>query len=310
MSKKIEKATEEAAKEKDVISTDKPVPAQPAQKPKSLIIKIEDLVPFHDHPYQVKDGDDMDELAESVEAHGILNPLIVRPLEGADGKYEIISGHRRRHAAEKLGIKKLPCTVYFVDRDTATVMMVDSNCQRTELLPSEKAFAYKLKYEALSHQGTSRQVGAKSRTSEEIAETAADSARQIQRYIRLTNLIPELLDMMDKGKIAFSVGVELSFLDEPFQRRVLDACEANVCTPSFAQAVRMHKAHSAGELDGDGIDGIMCEEKANQREKITIPLDRLKGKIPSGYTAQQQLDFIVKACDYYSRYLLRDRGAR
>ncbi len=279
-------------------------------KPKApVMIPVDNIVPFDGHPYKVLDDDSMNDLIGSVLDSGILEPLTVRPLEGTDN-YEIISGHRRYHAAQKAGFTEVPAFIRAVSRDEAAIMLVDSNLHREKILPSEKAFAYKLKYEALSHQGTSRQVGAKSRTSEEMAETATDSARQIQRYIRLTNLIPELLDMMDKGKIAFSVGVELSFLDEPLQRRVLDACEANVCTPSFAQAVRMHKAHAAGELDGNGIDGIMCEEKANQREKVTIPLDRLKGKIPGGYTAQQQLEFIVKACDYYSRYLLRDRGAR
>ena len=189
-------------------------------------------------------------------------------------------------------------------------MLVDSNLHREMILPSEKALAYKLKYEALSHQGTSRQLGAKSRTSEEMAETATDSARQIQRYIRLTNLIPELLDMMDEGKIAFSVGVELSFLDDERQYDVLNACEENDNTPSYAQAVRMHKAYGAGELSKDDIEAIMCEEKANQRETVKIPADKLKGKIPSGYIGQQRQDYILKACDYYYRHLIRQRDAR
>ena len=318
--KETKKTDAKTAKKKDIVENnntdivnetkpDAVVEAKPdaAPKSKSLIIKLEDLKPFEDHPYKVIENESMTELTDSIKEHGILNPLLVRPLEGEDGKYEIISGHRRFFAAQKLGLKKVPCTVHFIDRDTATVMMVDSNCQRTELLPSEKAKAYKMKYDALSHQGTSRQVGAKSRTSEEIAETADDSARQIQRYIRLTNLITPLMDMMDNGKIAFSVGVELSFLDEQCQYDVLDACQLNDNTPSYAQAVRMHKAFSAGELDRDGIDAVMCEQKANQRDKITISLDRLKGKIPGGYTEQQQRDFIIKAVEHYYRYLEKQR---
>ena len=183
---------------------------------------------------------------------------------------------------------------------------------RERILPSEKAFAYKLKFEALEHQGkrtflTSDQLGPKL-TAEMISDT--DSATQVKRYIRLTNLIPELLDMMDEGKIAFSVGVELSFLNDELQYDVLNACELNDNTPSYAQAVRMHKAYGIGELTKDDIDTIMCEEKANQRETIKIPADKLKGKIPGGYIGQQRQDFILKACDYYYRHLIRQRDAR
>ena len=178
---------------------------------------------------------------------------------------------------------------------------------RERILPSEKAFAYKLKLEAMEHQGkTCGQVGHKSR--DDVSDT--DSGRQVQRYINLTNLIPELLDMMDENKIAFSVGVELSFLDDQLQYDVLDACEENDNTPSYAQAVRMHKAYGAGELTRDDIDAIMCEEKANQREKLTIPMEKLKGKIPGGYNAQQQQDYVLKACDFYHRHLIRQRDAR
>ena len=320
MNTKTKKPVEKTAKKKDIVENnntdtvnetkpDAAVEVKPdaVPKSKSLIIKVEDLVPFKDHPYLVREGVELDDLTESVAEQGILSPLLVRPLEEAEGKYEIISGHRRYAAARKLSLKKVPCTVHFIDRDAATVMMVDSNCQRTELLPSEKAKAYKMKYDALSHQGTSRQVGAKSRTSEEIAENADDSARQIQRYIRLTNLIPELMDMMDENKIAFSVGVELSFLSDQLQTVVLDACKLNDNTPSYAQAVRMHKAHTAGTLDRDGVYAVMCEEKANQREKLTISLDRLKGKIPEDYSVQQQQDFVVKAVDHYYRYLQKQR---
>ena len=276
-------------------------------KPKApVMIPVENLVPFDGHPYKVLDDDSMNDLTESVQESGILEPLTVRPLENTDN-YEIISGHRRYHAAKKAGLTDVPAFIRAVSRDEAAIMLVDSNLHRERILPSEKAFAYKLKYDALSHQGASRQVGAKLRTSEEMAEVADDSARQIQRYIRLTNLIPELLNMMDENKIAFSVGVELSFLDDQLQYDVLNACEENDNTPSYAQAVRMHKAHTAGELDRYGIDAIMSEEKANQREKVTIPLDRLKGKIPGGYSVQQQEDYIVKAVDHYHRYLQKQR---
>ena len=188
-------------------------------------------------------------------------------------------------------------------------MLVDSNLHRERILPSEKAFAYKLKYDALSHQGTSRQVGAKLRTSEEMAKTADDSARQIQRYIRLTNLIPELLDMMDENKIAFSVGVELSFLDDQLQYDLLNACEENDNTPSYAQAVRMHKAYTAGTLDRDMIDEIMCEEKANQREKISFRADDIRRFFPRSFTPKDIQDRIYTLVrrDYERR---RDRDAR
>jgi len=276
-------------------------------KPKApVMIPVENIVPFDGHPYKVMDDDSMNELTKSVQDNGIMEPLTVRPLENTDN-YEIISGHRRYRAAQKAGITEVPAFIRAVSRDEAAIMLVDSNLHRERILPSEKAFAYKLKYDALSHQGASRQVGAKLRTSEEMAEVADDSARQIQRYIRLTNLIPELLDMMDENKIAFSVGVELSFLDDQLQYDVLNACEENDNTPSYAQAVRMHKAYTAGELDRDGIDSIMSETKANQREKVTIPLDRLKGKIPGSYSIQQQKDFIVKAVDHYHRYLQKQR---
>ena len=273
-------------------------------KPKaSVMIPVENLVPFDGHPYKVLDDDSMNDLTESVQDNGIMEPLTVRPLENTDN-YEIVSGHRRYHAAKKAGLTEVPAFIRAVSRDEAAIMLVDSNLHRERILPSEKAFAYKLKLEAMEHQGkTCGQVGHKSR--DDVSDT--DSGRQVQRYINLTNLIPELLDMMDENKIAFSVGVELSFLDDQLQYDVLNACEENDNTPSYAQAVRMHKAHTAGELDRDGIDSIMSEEKANQRDKVTIPLDRLKGKIPGSYSVQQQQDFIVKAVDHYYRYLQKQR---
>ena len=276
-------------------------------KPKApVMIPVDNLVPFDGHPYKVLDDDSMNDLTASVQESGILEPLTVRPLEDSD-KYEIISGHRRFRAAQKAGISAVPAFIRAVSLDEAAIMLVDSNLHRERILPSEKAFAYKLKLEAMEHQGkTCGQVGHKSR--DDVSDT--DCGRQVQRYINLTNLIPELLDMMDEGRIAFSVGVELSFLDDQLQYDVLNACEENDNTPSYAQAVRMHKAHTAGKLDRDGIDSIMSETKANQREKVTIPLDWLKGKIPGGYDARQQQDYIVKAVDHYHRYLQRQRDAR
>ena len=274
-----------------------------------VMIPASKLRPFEGHPYKVLDDDGMNELTASIQENGILVPLIVRPLEGTENEYEIISGHRRFRAAQKAGITEIPAFIKPVSRDEAAIMLVDSNMHREKIQPSEKAFAYKLKYDALSHQGTSRQVGAKLRTSEEMAETADDSARQIQRYIRLTNLIPSLLDLMDEGRIAFSVGVELSFLDDDLQRTVLDACEENDCTPSYSQAVRMHRAANAGELDTDGICEILSEEKANQREKVTISVRSMEKFIKSPDPGRVK-DYIMKACDHYHRFLMRQREAR
>ena len=288
-----------------------------SNKPKApVMIPVDNLVPFDGHPYKVLDDDSMNDLTESVQESGILEPLTVRPLENTDN-YEIISGHRRYHAAKKAGLTEVPAFIRAVRRDEAAIMLVDSNLHRERILPSEKAFAYKLKAEALNHQGkrdiTSGQIVPKSdenRATAQIGEQTGESYKTVQRYIHLTNLIPELLDMMDENKIAFSVGVELSFLDDQLQYDVLNACEENDNTPSYAQAVRMHKAYGTGELDRDGIDTIMSEEKANQREKVTIPLDRLKGKIPGSFSVQQQQDYIVKAVDHYHRFLQRQRDAR
>ena len=278
------------------------------------MIPVENLVPFDGHPYKVLDDESMYDLIGSVQDSGILEPLTVRPLENTDN-YEIISGHRRYRAAQKAGITEVPAFIRAVSRDEAAIMLVDSNLHREKILPSEKAFAYKLKAEALNRQGkrsdlTSSQVATRLDTAAEIGNASGESRDTVYRYIRLTNLIPELLDMMDEGKIAFSVGVELSFLDDQLQYDVLNACELNDNTPSYAQAVRMHKAYGAGELTKDDIEAIMCEEKANQRETVKIPADKLKGKIPSGYIGQQRQDFILKACDYYYRHLIRQRDAR
>lgn len=274
---------------------------------KPVAIPVEKLRPFAGHPFKVRDDDEMNTLIESIQTQGILSPLIVRPIEDTD-EYEVVSGHRRLHAAQKAGITEVPALIYALDRDSAAVAVVDSNLHREHILPSEKAFAYKLKYEALKHQGTSCQVGTKSRTDEQIAENANDSARQIQRYIRLTYLVPEFLEKMDKGEIALSVGVELSFLDEFSQREVLEQCEMNDCTPSYSQAWRMHKADREGLLTKAAIQTIMSEEKANQREMVKVPTSRLREVLPQGLDAKKTEDFIIKACDHYRKYLVRQRN--
>lgn len=276
---------------------------------KPVAIPVEKLCPFAGHPFKVKDDAEMNTLIESIQTQGILSPLIVRPIENTE-EYEVVSGHRRLHAAQKAGITEVPALIYALDRDAATIAVVDSNLHREHILPSEKAFAYKLKMEALSHQGkrtdlTSDQVGPKL-TAATISET--DSASQVKRYIRLTYLIPEFLEKMDEGEIALSVGVELSFLDEQNQRAVLEQCAINDCTPSYSQAWRMHKADREGTLTTAVIQTIMSEEKANQRETVKVPISRLREVLPQGLDAKKTEDFIIKACDYYRKYLVRQRN--
>lgn len=263
---------------------------------KPVAIPVEKLHPFNGHPFKVKDDDEMNTLIESIQTQGVLSPLIVRPIENTE-EYEVVSGHRRLHAAQKAGITEVPALIYALDRDAAVIAVVDSNLYREHILPSEKAFAYKLKYEALKHQGTSCQVGTKSRTDKQIAENANESARQIQRYIRLTYLIPEFLEKMDRNEIALSVGVELSFLDEQNQRVVLEQCAINDCTPSYSQAWRMHKADREGTLTTAVIQTIMSEEKANQKARLKIPMERIRKYFPQSYTAAQIEDAVVKLCE-------------
>ena len=262
---------------------------------KPVAIPVEKLRPFAGHPYKVKDDAEMNTLIESIQTQGVLSPLIVRPIENTD-EYELISGHRRLHAAQKAGITEVSALIYALDRDAAVIAVVDSNLHREHILPSEKAFAYKLKMEALSHQGTSRQLGEKWSVSQ-ISESANESERQIHRYIRLTYLIPEFLEKIDKGKIALSVGVELSFLDESIQREVLEQCAINDCTPSYSQAWRMHKADREGTLTKAAIQTIMSEEKANQKARLKIPMERIRKYFPQSYTAAQIEDAVVKLCE-------------
>ena len=279
---------------------------------KPVAIPVEKLRPFDGHPFKVRDDDEMNTLIESIQTQGVLSPLIVRPIENTD-EYEVVSGHRRLHAARKAGITEVPALIYALDRDTAAIAVVDSNLHREHILPSEKAFAYRMKLEAMSRQGhrsdlTSDQVGRKLETAEIIAQQSDDSKSQVRRYIRLTYLIPEFLEKMDNNEIALSVGVELSFLDEQSQREVLEQCAINDCTPSYSQAWRMHKADREGTLTTAVIQAIMSEEKANQRETMKVPISRLREVLPQGLDAKKTEDFIIKACDYYRKYLIRQRN--
>ena len=249
-----------------------------------------DLIPFRNHPFKLRDGEEIE-------------PLIVRPSSPA-GKYEIVSGHRRMEACKGLGITNIPVIVRNLTDEQAAVMMADANLHRENILPSEKAFAYKMKMDALHHQGVAcGQVGHKSRDG--VSDT--ESGRTVQRYIRLTYLIPELLDKMDEGKMALSVGVELSYLEEWAQREVLEQCERNDCTPSYSQAFRLHKADREGMLTQAVIEGIMSEEKANQRETIKIPAEKLRRFVPNA-NPQQLEDFVLKACEHYRKFLIRQRN--
>ena len=277
-----------------------------------ITIHISNLHPFEGHPYQVRDDAEMDALVESIREHGILTPLIVRPLEDAPNEYEVISGHRRLHAAQKAGISEVPAFVHAVSRDEAAIQLVDSNLHREHILPSEKAFAYKMKYEAMRHQGTSSQLGTKLRSDEEMAAQVGESRNQIQRYIRLTNLIPPLLTLMDEGRIAFTVGVELSYLTREEQRAVLEAIELYDCTPSYSQACRLHR-DSEMMYAADTrkrILSVMSEEKPNQREQIRLRRDRLQQYFPAGYTDKQIENDIIAGLDLLKKQRYRDRGAR
>ena len=270
-------------------------------------ISINKLHEFKDHPYQVLDNDEMSSLTESVQQQGIMSPLIVRPLEGTTDEYEIISGHRRFRAAQKAGLTEVPAFIRPVSRDEAAIMVVDSNLHREHLLPSEKAFAYKMKLEAMKRQGkrsdlTSTQVVSKLHTSEIVGEQNGESREQVRRYIRLTHLIPEILTMVDEQRIAFSVGVELSYLTEYEQQDLLEAIELEDKTPSLSQAIQMKKLSQSGKLDSETISKIISEEKPNQREKISFQLDQLSKYFPNKYTPQDIYKRLLKlAQDDYRR---------
>lgn len=277
-------------------------------------ISINKLHEFKDHPYQVLDNDEMNNLLESVQQQGIMTPLIVRPLEGTTDEYEIISGHRRFRAAQKAGLTEVPAFIRPVSRDEAAIMVVDSNLHREHLLPSEKAFAYKLKAEALKHQGqrtdlTSEQLAPKLST-EQIAEQEGTSKDTVKRYIRLTKLIPDILKMVDEQRIAFSVGVELSYLTENEQQGSFEAIELEDKTPSLSQAIQMKKLSQAGKLDSETISKIISEEKPNQREKISFQLDELSKYFPKKYTPQDIYKRLLKLAQDDYRRRQRNREER
>ena len=267
-------------------------------------LPIDKLKPFEGHPFYVKDDDEMEQLTESIRQQGVLNPIMVRPLD--TGEYEVISGQRRLHACKKAGIEMIPACIYSMDRSEAVVAMVDSNLHREKLLPSEKAFAYKMKMDDMKHQGTSGHPGQKW-TRDSLAEGANDSSRQIHRYIRLTNLIPGILQKVDRGEIALTPAVELSYLDKDTQEIVLDAMEQEDCTPSYSQTVRLKKLYNSYQLDVETIYEIIAEDKANQREKISFHVDDLRDYFPRGYTASQMSREILQALEERRVRTIRDR---
>ena len=280
----------------------KPLPLNNTKEVQAMQLPIQKLRPFENHPFQVKDDDEMNQLVWSVLTQGVLTPLVVRPLE--NDEYEVISGHRRLRACQKAGIEMVPALIYALDRDAAAVALVDSNLHREKILPSEKAFAYKLKMDALSRQGqrtdlTSRQVVGKLETADLIAEN--ESGRQVQRYIRLTELIPQILSMVDAGKIALTPAVELSYLTGQEQQDLLETMESEDCTPSLSQAVQMKRLSQSGELNMDRIFEILREPKANQQEKISFRMDDLRKFFPTTYSVARIQETILKLISDYQR---------
>ena len=275
-------------------------------------IPLELIDDFPDHPFKVRDDEDMMQLVESVKERGVITPATVRQKE--DGRYELISGHRRKRACELAGFETLRCEVVDLNRDEATILMVESNYQRSQILPSEKAFAYKMRLDAMNRQGqrtdlTSTPLVSKLRANEELGEQVGESREQIRRYIRLTNLVPELLEFVDEGKIKMRPAVELSYLDEDCQRDVVEEIGFNQCTPSHDQTIRMRKFFTEGKLTPEVVSAIMSEEKPNQREKIILRGDKVRSLIPKNIPVSQTEDYVVKALEHYSRFL-RQRAER
>ncbi len=278
-------------------------------------IPLTEIDNFPDHPFKVRDDEDMLQLVESVKERGVITPATVRQKE--DGRYELVSGHRRKRACELAGFETLRCEVVDLDRDAATILMVESNYQRSQILPSEKAFAYKMRLEAMNRQGlrtdlTSSPLDNKLRgvtAAQQIGQESGESQPQIYRYIRLTNLVPELLDLVDEGKIKMRPAVELSYLDEDSQRAVVDEIDLNQCTPSHDQTIRMRKFFTDGKLTPEVVSAIMGEEKPNQREKIVLRGDKVRSLIPKNIPVSQTEDYVVKALEHYSRFL-RQRAER
>ena len=286
----------------DLFSTDES--RAEAQLEKVVTLNPADISDFPNHPFKVKQDEAMAEMVDSVRQYGVLVPALVR--HKADGGYEMVAGHRRKCAATLAGITEMPCIIRNLTDDEATIIMVDSNLQRETILPSEKAFAYKMKLEAMKRQGqrsdlTSRPVDTKSRSDEQLAKDSPDSARQIQRYIRLTELIPPVLDMVDSGKIAFRPAVELSYLSKEQQQSLYDTMECEDCTPSLAQAIKMKEFSRDGKLTAEVILSIMQEEKPNQREQFKMPKERISKYFAPGTPAQKIEDTIIKALELYRR---------
>ena len=286
----------------DLFSTDER--RAEAQLEKVIKLNPAEISDFPNHPFKVRQDDDMAEMVESIKKYGVLVPALVRPKE--DGGYEMVAGHRRKFAASLAGVSKIPCIVRSLTDDEATIVMVDSNLQREKILPSEKAFAYKMKLEAIKRQGqrndlTSRPLDTKSRSDEQLAQNAPDSARQIQRYIRLTELIPPVLQMVDDGKIAFRPAVELSYLSKEQQQTLLETMECEDCTPSLAQAIKMKEFSKDGKLTDEVILSIMQEEKPNQREQFKIPKERISKYFAPGTPVQKIEDTIIKALELYRK---------
>lgn len=284
-----------------------------AHLPHIYDIPLEQIDDFPNHPFQVRLDEDMDQLVQSVKERGVITPVTLRQKE--DGRYELVSGHRRRKACELAGITTIPAEIKELDRDSAIILMVESNLQRSTILPSEKAFSYKMRLEAMKRQGqrsdlTSRPVGGKSESADVLGEVTGESGRQIQRYIRLTELIPTILQMVDEGKIAFRPAVELSYLTAGEQKVLADAMACADATPSLAQAIKMKEFSKNGKLSPEVIESIMGEEKPNQKEKYTFRAERLRPLIPKSVPYSQTEDFICKALEHYNRFLERqkDRG--
>ena len=291
-----------------------------AQREEERLSKIRDIPlelidDFPDHPFKVRDDEDMQQLVESIKERGVITPATVRQKE--DGRYELVSGHRRKRASELAGFETLRCEVVDLNRDEATILMVESNFQRSQILPSEKAFAYKMRLDAMNRQGqrtdlTSTPLVSKSRTNEELGNQVGESREQIRRYVRLTNLVPELLEFVDEGRIKMRPAVELSYLDEDCQRDVVDEIDMNDATPSHDQTIRMRKFFDEGKLTTEAIQAIMSEEKPNQKEKIVLRGDRVRQLIPKNIPISQTEDFVCKALEHYNKYLRQraDRDSR
>ena len=278
-------------------------------KPNLMQVDMATLHPFAGHPYQVRDDAEMDALVESIQTQGMLTPLVVRPVDGNEKEYEVISGHRRLHACKKAGITTVPALICSLDRDAAAIALVDSNLHREKILPSEKAFAYKLKLEALNHQGTSGQLGQKW-TRDSMAEGTDNSSRQIHRYIRLTNLIPGILEKVDEGKIALTPAVELSYLAEAEQKDLLETMESEDCTPSLTQAIQLKQASLQKTLNMDMIFAILRQPKANQQEKIVLKVNDIRRYFPQNYTTIQMTNDIMKGLELLRKQRARSKDAR